>query len=68
MHGPSHPSDESLVHPHNGENQIKARGASQDEAWHNALAANSDIGMTGSMDRAKRAIESGPFLAFAGFS
>jgi hypothetical protein len=31
----------------NGENQIEARGASQDEAWHNAFLQAEALGMAG---------------------
>jgi len=30
----------------NGENQIEARGVSQDEAWHNAVLQAEAVGMT----------------------
>jgi hypothetical protein len=31
----------------NGENRIEARGASQDEAWHNAVLQAEAVGMAG---------------------
>jgi hypothetical protein len=37
----------------NGENQIEARGATQGEAWHNALLQAEAVGMAGHFCRAK---------------
>ena len=36
-----------LVTRTNGENRIEARGASQDEAWHNAVLQAEAMGMAG---------------------
>jgi hypothetical protein len=35
----------------NGENQIEARGATQDEAWHNAVLQAEAMGMAGQFRR-----------------